>query len=50
MIAPDSKMLIGSPPSAGSWSISTGMRWFGFIFRKPSVNWSPRPMLQGVMR
>ena len=49
MIAPDSKMLIGAPPPLGVWSTSTGMRWFGLIFRKSGLNWSPRPILQGTI-
>ena len=49
MMAPDSKMAIGSPPPAGVVSTITGMRWLGFIFRKSGVNWSPRPMFTGTM-
>ena len=38
MIAPDSKTLIGAPPSAGASSTIAGMRLFGLIFRNSSLN------------
>jgi len=38
MIVPDSKMLIGGPPTAGAWSTSAGMRLFGLILRNSSLN------------
>ena len=50
MIAPDSKMLIGSPPPTGAVSTMAGMRVLGLIFRKSSVNWSPWPMRTGTIR
>ena len=49
MIAPNSKTLIGAPPSAGAWSTIAGMRLLGEIFRNSGSNWSPLPMLQGTM-
>ena len=38
MIAPDSKMEIGSPPPIGSWSTIAGMRPLGEIFRNAGVS------------
>ena len=49
MIAPDSKIEIGSPPPIGSWSTIAGIRPLGEIFRKSAVSWSPRPMLIGLI-
>ena len=48
MIAPDSKIEIGSPPPIGSWSTIAGIRPLGEIFRNAAVSWSPRPMLIGL--
>ena len=49
MMAPDSKMEIGSPPCFGCVSTSAGMRLLGEILRKSGWNWSPRPMCVGLI-
>jgi hypothetical protein len=46
--APDSKTVIG--PSSTSWSTIAGMRLFGLIARNSGLNWSPRPILTGIIR
>ena len=49
MIAPDSKMRTGAPPPFGAVSTSAGMRLLGENFRKSGSNWSPRPILIGLI-
>ena len=51
-MAPDSNTVTGPPPCAGpgSWSTIAGMRLFGLIARNSGLNWSPAPMLTGMVR
>jgi hypothetical protein len=48
-MAPDSKTDIAAPPSAGARSTMAGMRLFGATLRKSGANWSPLPMLIGLI-
>src|SRR3546814_4461593 len=49
-IAPDSKTLIASPPSAGSESMIAGMRLLGENFRKSGRSEEHTSELQSLMR
>ena len=47
-MAPDSKTEIGLPPGP-SGSMIAGMRLLGEIARNSGLNWSPVPMLTGLI-
>src|SRR5580700_10366013 len=48
MIAADSKSVKGFPPGPSGSTIA-GMRWFGVILRNSGLNWSPAPILIGMI-
>ena len=47
-MAPLSKIEIGAPPGPSGSTIA-GMRLLGLIARNSGLNWSPRPMLTGLI-